>query len=113
MRLGDAWHPLRSTLPFLRAAGDRLRAAAGELGRPVPGLVPRIALRLTDAPLTGPDRPAGEGTLDQVLGDLEELRVLGAQAVVLDPFNGDPDETRHPRTAWQALAAVSAHRQGT
>jgi probable F420-dependent oxidoreductase len=113
VRLGDAWHPLRSTLPFLRAADARLRATAGELGRPVPGLVPRIALRLTDKPLTGPERLAGEGTLGQVLDDLEELRLLGAETVILDPFNGDPDETRHPRTAWQALAAVSTHRERT
>ena len=29
-------------------------------------------------------------------------------AVVLDPFNGDPDETHHPEAAWYALATVSA-----
>jgi hypothetical protein len=27
--------------------------------------------------------------------------------VVLDPFNGDPGETRHPESAWQALATVA------
>jgi hypothetical protein len=27
--------------------------------------------------------------------------------VVLDPFNGDPDETAHPEVAWQALATVA------
>ena len=28
---------------------------------------------------------------------------------MLDPFNGDPLETRRPKSAWQALAAVAAH----
>jgi hypothetical protein len=29
-----------------------------------------------------------------------------ADIVVLDPFNGDPDETSCPGAAWQALAAM-------
>ena len=40
-------------------------------------------------------------------GDLEQLRSLGAGTVVLDPFNGDPEETSHPEVAWQALASVA------
>ncbi|MET7462410.1 LLM class flavin-dependent oxidoreductase [Nonomuraea sp. NPDC005501] len=110
-RLGDAWHPLRRTVPWMREAADRLAAAAEELGRPVPAMVPRIVLRLTGTPVTGPDRLAGEGTLDQVLGDLEELRLLGVETVVLDPFGEDPAETLHPEAAWQALAAVAAARK--
>ncbi len=41
------------------------------------------------------------------------LRVLGADTVVLDPFNGDHQETAHPETAWLALATVAErwHRQ--
>lgn len=108
VRLGDAWHPLRGTLPWLREAPERLRAAAARQGRPVPELAPRIALRLTDTPVTGPERLAGEGTIDQIVQDLRELRALGSAAVVLDPFNGDPEETRRPRRAWQALATVAA-----
>jgi alkanesulfonate monooxygenase SsuD/methylene tetrahydromethanopterin reductase-like flavin-dependent oxidoreductase (luciferase family) len=108
VRLGDAWHPLRCTLPWLRDAAARMKAAAGQRRRPVPGLAPRIALRLTGSPVTGPERLAGEGTADQVLGDIEQLRLLGACAVVLDPFNGDPEETRRPREAWRALATVAA-----
>jgi hypothetical protein len=65
-------------------------------------------LRLAGAPVTGPGRLAGEGTIDQVLDDLAQLRLLGADTVVLDPFGGDPDETRRPEAAWQALAAVWA-----
>jgi probable F420-dependent oxidoreductase len=108
VRLGDAWHPLRVTLPWLRQAVDRMKAVADEEQRPAPALAPRIALRLTASPITDHGRLAGEGTADQVLDDLEQLRLLGADTVVLDPFDGDPRETCHPNQAWQALATVSA-----
>jgi hypothetical protein len=108
VRLGEAWHPLRFTMPWLRKAVDRMTAFADQQRRPVPGLAPRIALRLAGAPVTGPGRLAGEGTIDQVLDDLAELSLLGAGTVVLDPFNGDPGETHHPEVAWQALATVWA-----
>lgn len=113
VRVGDAWHPLRFTLPWLREAVGDLASQARERGRPVPALAPRIALRLTPEPVTGPDRLAGEGTLDQITADLDGLRALGADTVVLDPFNGDPHEILRPQTAWQALAAVAAHRSRT
>ena len=109
VRLGDAWHPLRNSLPWLREAAGRLEVIADEQDRPLPALVPRIVLSLTEAPLTGPERLAGTGTMEQVIGDLEQLRLLGADTVVLDPFQGDPEETRHPEVAWQALATVAAH----
>src|SRR4249920_1220649 len=51
VRLGDAWHPLRFTMPWLRLAVDRMRELADGQRRPVPGLVPRIALRLTESPV--------------------------------------------------------------
>jgi hypothetical protein len=79
-------------------------------GRPVPAFAPRILLRLTDKPLPDEERVAGERSIDQVLSDLDELRLLGAEAVVLDPFVGDPAQTARPETAWQALATVVAHR---
>ena len=113
IRLGDAWHPLRFTLPWLRDALDRMRAMADDLGLPVPALNPRILLRLTTSRVDDPARQAGEGTLDQVLDDLEQLRLLGADTVLLDTFNGDPEETRHPHAAWQALATVAAHHTGS
>ncbi|MDO3705693.1 LLM class flavin-dependent oxidoreductase [Micromonospora sp. C28SCA-DRY-2] len=109
VRFGAAWHPLRITLPWLREATRRLTAVADQQRRPVPTLAPRIALRLTTTPVTGPQRLAGEGTIAQIVDDLDQLRLLGADTVVLDPFNGDPDETHRPRTAWQALATVAAH----
>lgn len=107
VRLGDAWHPLRFTLPWLREALPRLKSIADDEGLAVPALAPRIALRITDVPITDPRRLAGEGTLEQVADDLAQLRLLGAESVVLDPFNGDPAETEHPESAWRMLAAVA------
>jgi alkanesulfonate monooxygenase SsuD/methylene tetrahydromethanopterin reductase-like flavin-dependent oxidoreductase (luciferase family) len=54
VRLGEAWHPLRFTLPWLREAVRHMAALADELGRPVPGLAPRIALRLAETRVTDP-----------------------------------------------------------
>ncbi|HEX3966216.1 MAG TPA: hypothetical protein VHZ03_57830 [Trebonia sp.] len=53
-----------------------------------------------------PERLAGTGSLEQVLG---ELRRLGAGTVVPGPYHGDPEETRRPGAAWQALTAVATH----
>jgi probable F420-dependent oxidoreductase len=98
IRLGETWHPLRFTLPWLREV-----LAANE----VPAFAPRIILRLTDEPPAG--RRAGEGTIEQIIDDLTELERLGAETVLLDTFTGDPRETCHPEAAWQALATVAAH----
>jgi probable F420-dependent oxidoreductase len=109
VRIGDAWHPLRFTVPWLQSAVTRLAEEAGQQQRPVPELAPRIALRLTDEPVTTEDRLAGEGSIGQIAADLAELQALGAGTIVLDPFSGDPAETSHPEAAWQALATVIAH----
>jgi alkanesulfonate monooxygenase SsuD/methylene tetrahydromethanopterin reductase-like flavin-dependent oxidoreductase (luciferase family) len=106
LELGDAWHPLRMTMSGFQEGLERLKNLAGD--RPVPAFAPRILLRVTGTPVTGPDRRAGEGTLDQVLDDLARLRALGAETVVLDPFDADPAETLHPEVAWRDLAAVAA-----
>jgi alkanesulfonate monooxygenase SsuD/methylene tetrahydromethanopterin reductase-like flavin-dependent oxidoreductase (luciferase family) len=106
LELGDAWHPLRLTMAGFRETLGRLEKLAGD--RPVPAFAPRILLRVTGSPVTGPDRRVGEGTLDQVLDDLAQLRALGADTVVLDPFDADPAETLRPETAWRDLAAVAA-----
>jgi alkanesulfonate monooxygenase SsuD/methylene tetrahydromethanopterin reductase-like flavin-dependent oxidoreductase (luciferase family) len=107
VRHGEAWHPLRFTVPWLREAVPRLAAIAAAEGRPVPSLVPRIVLRLTGSLVTSPARRAGEGTVEQVLDDLRQLRQLGAETVVLDPFDGD---TGHPEVAWQMLSTMAAYR---
>ncbi|MFE5944521.1 TIGR03619 family F420-dependent LLM class oxidoreductase [Streptomyces sp. NPDC056480] len=104
VRFGDAWHPLR--LPM-----DRMRAVLAD--HTLPGFAPRIALRLTTAPVDDPERPAGVGTVEQVLDDLDRLRLLGADTVVLDPYHGDPEETRRPHEAWRALTTVATHRRTT
>ncbi|WP_130448189.1 LLM class flavin-dependent oxidoreductase [Kribbella rubisoli] len=106
IRFGTAWHPLRLRLDQMRSGLDQLRTVAASLDRPVPGFAPRILLRLTDQPLPDDNRVAGEGTVEQVIGDLDVLRELGAQSVVLDPYQGDPAETERPETAWQALATT-------
>jgi alkanesulfonate monooxygenase SsuD/methylene tetrahydromethanopterin reductase-like flavin-dependent oxidoreductase (luciferase family) len=116
VRLGDAWHPLRFTPGWMAEAAGRLTACAADQGRPAPALMPRIALRLTEAPVTasvsGGDRLAGHGTIDQIMADLGRLRSLGADTVVLDPFNGDHRETTQPERAWRTLATV-AERAGS
>jgi alkanesulfonate monooxygenase SsuD/methylene tetrahydromethanopterin reductase-like flavin-dependent oxidoreductase (luciferase family) len=111
VRFGDAWHPLRERLDWLRAATEQLRAIAAAEDRPVPAFAPRILLRLTREPLPDAERVAGEGSVEQVLADLDVLRELGARSVVLDPFVGDPAETERPEVAWQALATIAAHRR--
>ncbi|MCC3772172.1 LLM class F420-dependent oxidoreductase, partial [Streptomyces sp. UNOC14_S4] len=107
VRFGDAWHPLR--LPVAR-----MRAVLAD--NALPGFAPRIALRLTDAPVVpgagndraeGAERPAGVGDLEQIVGDLEELRGLGAETVVLDPYHGDPALACRPEAMWRALTAVA------
>ncbi|WP_406202256.1 LLM class flavin-dependent oxidoreductase [Kitasatospora sp. NBC_01560] len=110
VRFGSAWHPLRFTMPWFRETLERLKTISAELQQPVPELAPRMILRLTDNPVENPERRAGEGTLEQILDDIEQLRLLGAETVLLDPYNGDPNETLRPEVAWQALAAVAANR---
>jgi alkanesulfonate monooxygenase SsuD/methylene tetrahydromethanopterin reductase-like flavin-dependent oxidoreductase (luciferase family) len=100
IKFGAAWHPLRISLPFLRDAVT---------SHTLPALAPRIALRLTGSPADNAARLAGTGSLEQILDDLGELQRLGADTVVLDPYHGDPEETRRPDLAWQALTTVATH----
>ncbi|MEU9138936.1 LLM class flavin-dependent oxidoreductase [Streptomyces sp. NPDC048404] len=110
VRFASPWHPLRFTMPWFREALNRLNTISADLGEPVPELVPRIFLRITEKPIDHLDRRAGEGTLEQILEDIEELRRAGAETVLLDPYHGDPNETLRPEVAWQALATMAAHR---
>ncbi|GGP78040.1 F420-dependent oxidoreductase [Streptomyces abikoensis] len=103
IRFGDAWHPLRLPLARMRSALTN---------HALPAFAPRIALRLTTIAVDEPERPAGAGTIEQIpddLDDLDQLRLLGADIVVLDPYHGDPRETRRPHAAWQALTTVATH----
>src|SRR5207249_50172 len=108
VRFGDAWHPIRVRVPWLRDTGlPRLRQIADREHRPLPALCPRIRLRLTDGKLADDARIAGEGSLDQVRADLEALAELGAAAVLLDTYADDPEATRHHEAAWRMLATLA------
>lgn len=108
VRHGDAWHPIRVRVDWLRDKGlPRLREIAEIAERPVPAFCPRIRLRLTDAPLEDGPRLAGEGSLDQVRGDFADLQALGARYVVLDTYADDVAATRRPEAAWRMLATVA------
>ncbi|TCO53455.1 LLM class flavin-dependent oxidoreductase [Actinocrispum wychmicini] len=100
IRFGDAWHPLRGTMSWLRSV---------VANQSLPGFAPRIILRLTTTPVDDPERHPGTGTIEQILDDLDQLRHLGADTVILDPYHGDPEETRRPAAAWQALSVVATH----
>ena len=108
VRFGDAWHPIRVRIPWLRDTGlPALRQIAEKAGRPLPALCPRIRLRITDAKVADEQRIAGEGSLDQVRADLEALARLGASHVLLDTYTDDAEATRHHETAWRMLATLA------
>jgi alkanesulfonate monooxygenase SsuD/methylene tetrahydromethanopterin reductase-like flavin-dependent oxidoreductase (luciferase family) len=105
---GDAWHPIRIRVDWLRDTGlPRLRQIAEKEGKPVPALCPRIRLRLTDGALGDDARVAGEGSLDQVHADLEGLRALGVSYVLLDTYADDPEATRDPEVALRMVRTLA------
>jgi probable F420-dependent oxidoreductase len=108
VRLGDAWHPIRIKIPWLRETGlPMLRRIAEKEGRPLPALCPRMRLRITDHKLADDQRIAGEGNLDQVRADLEALVNMEATYVLLDTFFDDVEATRHHESAWRMLAVLA------
>jgi probable F420-dependent oxidoreductase len=108
VRLGDAWHPIRIRLSWLRETGlPRLRQIADTEGRPLPALCPRIRLRITDTTLSDEARIAGEGSLEQVRADLHALAALGAAYVLLDTYTDDPEATRDHEAAWRMLTTLA------
>ena len=108
VRYGSAWHPLRIRINWLvNEAMPRLRRMADAEGQPVPDLCPRLSLRCTDSPLDDVERLAGEGTLDQIRGDLEGLSSLDAKYVLFDTYGGDPASTQHPEADWTLLSLLA------
>ena len=108
VRHGDAWHPIRSRIAFLRDEGmPKLRAIADKEGRTVPALCPRIRLRLTDQPMPEETRLAGEGTMDQVRRDFEALQKLGVPYLCLDTFADDVEGSRNHEAAWRMLTSLA------
>lgn len=103
-----AWHPIRITVDHLRDTDlPLLKRIADEEGRPVPDLCPRIRLRITDSPMSDIERLAGEGTIDQIRRDLEQLQALGCTYVLLDSFYGDVEATKSHETTWRMLATIA------
>ena len=108
VRKGSAWHPIRITVDHLRDTDfPLLKRIADEEGKPVPDLCPRIRLRITDSSMSETERLAGEGTMDQIRRDLDELQALGCTYVLLDSFYGDVEATKNHETTWRMLAAVA------
>ena len=69
----------------------------------------RIFCRLTESPLPEDERIAGEGTLDQVRGDLEALQAMGAEYAVLDTKRNSPTALSplHHEEAWRTLTILA------
>ena len=110
IRFGDAWHPIRPQLDWLKAESmPLLRELAEEAGRPVPALCPRIACHISDSPIPEEQRMAGQGSLEQVHRDLRMLEELGAEYVVLDTKLSSPTARSplHHETAWPMLETVA------
>ena len=110
VRFGQAWHPIGVRVDWLRdCALPKLRRFAEREGLSIPALCPRIWCRLTESPLPEDERVAGEGTLDQVHGDLEALEDLGAEYVLLDTKRSSPTagSARHHEEAWRTLTTLA------
>ena len=108
VRLGDAWHPNRFSLSWLREEGiPRLKRIAEEEGRTAPALCPRVRFRITDSPVTDPNRQAGTGTLAQLHEDFRQLQEVGVQHVTLDWYTDDLDLTRRHEWGWRMFATMA------
>jgi alkanesulfonate monooxygenase SsuD/methylene tetrahydromethanopterin reductase-like flavin-dependent oxidoreductase (luciferase family) len=93
--LGDAWHPLGLGLDAIEKGYATLRDLASRGGRrDTPGLAPRNALDLSDAP-KGSGRAAFQGSVDEVASDVRRAQKLGAAWMTFDlPRAGVPAMTR-------------------
>jgi len=108
VRFGDAWHPNRFTVSWLREDGiPRLARAAAEAGRPAPALCPRVRFRITDSPVTDPLRQAGTGSLEQLHEDFTQLQALGVRHVTLDWYTDDLELTRRHEWGWLMFATMA------
>ncbi|HEX9124857.1 MAG TPA: TIGR03619 family F420-dependent LLM class oxidoreductase [Methylomirabilota bacterium] len=105
---GDAWHPIRVRIDWLRDTGlPKLRKIAEKEGRPIPAVCPRIKFQLSDGPLPEDQRVAGQGCLEQVRADLRALEAMGAPYVLLDTYSDDPEATRSHEPAWRSLKTAA------
>lgn len=82
--LGDAWHPLATSLDDLAKGVVTLRELAARAGRATPpGLAPRNLLDFADRPKGG-GRAAFQGSPDEVIGDIQRAQTLGAEWLTFD-----------------------------
>jgi len=109
VRFGTAWHPINPGRAWLEHSGlPALRRESQRAGAPMPGIVPRIKFRPGAAPVTGPDRPLGVGTITQITGDIRFLAGLGADLVILDPNPDTPRPRDYARERNDLLAVRAA-----
>ena len=106
---GDAWHPIRIRVDWLRDTGlPRLRQIAETAGKPVPALCPRIRLRLTDARAcrrasAWPARAAST----RCARTSRPFRRSACRYVLLDTYADDPEATRDPEVAWRMVRTLA------
>lgn len=99
VRFGDAWHPNNAEVPWLRDVGlPRLAELAERAGRARPGFAPRMRVHRSALALEDDTRRHGEGSAEQIAGDVLALAELGADHVVLDT-NPDRPADRAPMAA--------------
>lgn len=110
IELGTAWHPIRPTAHGFRDEMlPKFQATANRMELPMPDLCPRIRLRITDEVRPDDERIAGEGTIEQVLGDLAMFEELGCTWVVLDTYHDYlVDELRDNERAWAMFVELGA-----
>jgi alkanesulfonate monooxygenase SsuD/methylene tetrahydromethanopterin reductase-like flavin-dependent oxidoreductase (luciferase family) len=107
---GQGWHPLNVGLEWLRVEGlPLLRRAAEELERPVPAFAPRIKVALTEAPLEDAKRGPGQGTLEQIRRDMDQLAALEPAYVVLDTYSGNLADLANSDAAQRTLDVLLEH----
>lgn len=108
IRLGDAWHPNRFTLDWLKVEGlPKVEEMAKAEGLPVPALCPRIRMNIQDTPYMSDDRLPGQGTIEQMRDDLAELEAMGAEHVLLDWYSGDLEATKDHESGLRILSTLA------
>ena len=106
---GTAWHPLRLQIAQFRdTMVPEFTALANTMNLPRPDICPRIRLRITPTARPDAERLAGEGSIEQVRGDLRALEALGCPYTLLDTYHDfNIDELRRPEAAWRMYAVVA------
>jgi len=108
IKFGDAWHPNRFTLEWLKSEGiPKVEELAKAEGLPVPALCPRIRMNIQDSIITGDDRLPGQGTIEQMRDDLKELEAMGAEHVLLDWYSGDLEATKDHESGLGILKTLA------